>query len=104
MVIIGVSDETAAKIEPYVKDNKINWLIASDPGGKTMREYGAKGYPTAYLIDAKGKLVWTRHPTQFPEDQLKEILKDVKSTDSKAEPGEKPSSGEKPKDGDKKDE
>lgn len=103
MVIIGVSDEASNVIEKYLKENKVTWLIANDPPGKTMREYGANAYPTLFLIDPNGKVAWTGHGG-LTDAQLKEVLKDAKGTDSTTGSGDKPSTDGKKTDGDKKDE
>jgi peroxiredoxin len=92
-----VSDETSSIIEKYSKDNKVTWLLASDPGSKAMQEYGARGYPSAYLIDAAGKVSWAGHPATLKADQITELLKDVKTggeTKSGADAKDEKKSGE----------
>jgi peroxiredoxin len=103
LVIIGVSDEGSSIVEKYVKDNSVTWLIGDDPGGKLMREYGAKGYPSAYLIDGSGKLAWIGHPATLQNDVIERVLKTAKKADAKA--GGETSGGEKePPSDEKKDE
>lgn len=54
---------------------KIPFALANDGGGKLAREYGINGYPSAYLINARGKVTWAGHPATLNESHIKEALK-----------------------------
>ena len=55
--IVGVNSEpTIEKAREVVRDNKINWLSFYDGGtdGPIATRWNVSGWPTIYLIDAKG--------------------------------------------------
>lgn len=74
MTIIGVSDEPPAKIEPYLKANKVEYLIASGGG----QGYKTRGIPHAWLVAPDGNVVWEGHPGNLKEGQIEEQLKNVR--------------------------
>jgi cytochrome c biogenesis protein CcmG/thiol:disulfide interchange protein DsbE len=49
-----------------------NFSIAFDPAGSTPRAYGIKGMPSSYLIDAKGKILFSHIGFQLPEQDALE--------------------------------
>ena len=40
----------------------IKFPVLHDAGGRICREYGVSMYPTAYLIDREGQVVWEGNP------------------------------------------
>ncbi len=55
--IVGInSDSTIEKAREVVKENKLNWLNFYDGGtdGPIATRWNVSGWPTIYLIDAKG--------------------------------------------------
>ena len=64
-------------IKKYVEENKFTFQIglAGKNGGKEYvmaDQYGVVAYPTNYLIDAKGKVIW--RGVGFNEKALREAL------------------------------
>ena len=68
VVFVGVSDETAAKVRPFVDNmgEKMDYTVALDRDGKTsegyMRAYGVNGIPHAFIVDKEGRVAWHGHP------------------------------------------
>jgi thiol-disulfide isomerase/thioredoxin len=60
LVILGLTDEDKATVEPFIEKMKVNYIIGY--GSKTGDEYGVRGIPTAFVVGADGKLVWHGHP------------------------------------------
>jgi len=54
---------------------KIPFALANDSGGKLGRTYGINGYPSAFLINPRGKISWSGHPGNLNESDIKEALK-----------------------------
>ncbi len=74
MSIVGVTGEPATKIEPFIKDKGINYLIAigGAPG------YQTRGIPHAWLVDTKGSIVWEGHPASLKDQQIEALVKDYR--------------------------
>ncbi len=68
VVFIGVSDENAAKVKPFVDKmgEKMDYTVALDRDRKTaegyMKAYGANGIPHAFIVDKEGRIAWQGHP------------------------------------------
>jgi thiol-disulfide isomerase/thioredoxin len=72
--IIGVTEEPAAKVKPFVEEQGMKYLIAL--GGAA--EYKTNGIPAAWLVSPKGTIVWQGHPMDLKEATIEEHLKDVR--------------------------
>jgi peroxiredoxin len=59
LVVIGISDEDAAKVEPFVRRLAISYPILLDPGRAVNRAFAIQGIPKSFVYDRSGKLVAT---------------------------------------------
>lgn len=59
LVILGVSDEDAAKLEKFAKERKVKYPLLRDPDGKVAELFGVEGIPKSFVYDRGGKLVAT---------------------------------------------
>jgi peroxiredoxin len=59
LVVIGISDEDAAKVEPFVRKLAISYPILLDPGRAVHRAFAIQGIPKSFVYDRSGKLVAT---------------------------------------------
>jgi len=57
LVILGISDEKAAKVEPFIKQRKVTFPILLDPGRKVNKAFIVEGIPKSFVYDRDGKLV-----------------------------------------------
>jgi peroxiredoxin len=57
LVILGISDEEAAKVEPFIRDRKITFPVLLDPGRKVNEAFIVEGIPKSFVYDREGKLV-----------------------------------------------
>lgn len=76
LAVIGVSDETAGKVKPYIEANGIKYIIALDKAP----EYKSSGIPHAWLVSPKGEIVWEGHPSGLKEAQIEEHIKGASMT------------------------
>ncbi|MBR5691351.1 MAG: TlpA family protein disulfide reductase [Verrucomicrobia bacterium] len=81
IVFVGISNETADKVGPFVKEqgDKMDYIVARDKDNATnkdyMRAYGQNGIPCAFIINKKGQVAWVGHPMTM-EEPLLQILQD----------------------------
>ena len=70
-VVLSISDEDAAKVEPFITERKITYPVLLDPGRKVNEEFQVEGIPKSFVYDRQGKLVAQsidmRTRTQFEE-------------------------------------
>lgn len=68
VVIVGVSNENVATVEPFVADmgDKMDYRVAVDTAGAVgngyMTAFGQRTIPAAFVVDAEGRVVWYGHP------------------------------------------
>jgi thiol-disulfide isomerase/thioredoxin len=77
---VGVSNEDVPTVKPFVADmgDKMDYSVAVDTVGAVVNGYmGAfqqSGIPTAFVVDAKGRVVWHGHPMGDLDDVIGRVL------------------------------
>jgi peroxiredoxin len=57
LVVLGISDEETAKVEPFIRERKISFPVLLDPGRKVNEMFVVEGIPKSFVYDREGKLV-----------------------------------------------
>jgi peroxiredoxin len=57
LVVLGISDEEAAKVEPFIRERKVSFPVLLDPGRKVNEMFAVEGIPKSFVYDREGKLV-----------------------------------------------
>jgi len=57
LVVLGISDEEAAKVEPFIRERKVSFPVLLDPGRKANEMFVVEGIPKSFVYDREGKLV-----------------------------------------------
>jgi peroxiredoxin len=57
LVVLGISDEQAAKVDPFIRERKISFPVLLDPGRKINEMFVVEGIPKTFVYDREGKLV-----------------------------------------------
>jgi peroxiredoxin len=77
VIVIGISDEERAVLEPFTKAHKIAYPIVSIERGKLPMPYNApKAIPVSFVLDRKGTIQFV-HNGAIDEAQLKLLVKDA---------------------------
>jgi len=80
VVVIGVSDETLAKVQPFVDNmgDKMDYAVAIDKNRQTSRGYmeafGINGIPHAFIVNREGRLAWHGHPMAGLDKALDQMV------------------------------
>jgi peroxiredoxin len=56
-VVVSISDEEAAKVQPFISERKISYPVLLDPGRKVNELFQVEGIPKSFVYDREGKLV-----------------------------------------------
>jgi peroxiredoxin len=56
-VVLGISDEEAGKVEPFVRERKVSFPVLLDVGRKVNEMFVVEGIPKSFVYDREGKLV-----------------------------------------------
>ena len=73
VVILGLSNEKADVVKPFVEQNKMTYHVGIVPNA-TGESYGVSGIPHAFVVDAKGKIIWEGHPMQGLDEALEKAV------------------------------
>jgi Redoxin len=73
-VVVGVTDEPEGPTMKYMEDTGWKAIVAFEPGSASMAAYGFKGYPSGALVNAKGEVVWTGHPSEVDDSMIEKYL------------------------------
>jgi peroxiredoxin len=57
LVILSISDEEAAKVEPFIRERKVTFPVLLDPGRTVNEAFVVEGIPKSFVYDRDGKLV-----------------------------------------------
>jgi peroxiredoxin len=57
LIVLAISDEEAAKVNPFIAERKIGYAILLDPGRKVNELFQVEGIPKSFVYDRNGKLV-----------------------------------------------
>ncbi len=74
LVVVGVTNEPSSLVEKDVEKSKFEHPTVMVSGEETDRVYGIKAFPSGFLVDAEGVVVWAGHPGELDDDTLKKAL------------------------------
>jgi peroxiredoxin len=57
LVILGISDEEAAKVDPFIRESKFTFPVLLDPERKVNKMFAVEGIPKSFVYNREGKLV-----------------------------------------------
>jgi peroxiredoxin len=57
LVILSISDEEAAKVEPFIRERKVTFPVLLDPDRKVNNLFIVNGIPKSFVYDRDGKFV-----------------------------------------------
>ena len=73
LVVIGISNETEQEVRK-MKEPQIEYSVAIDTKGRTLREVGVRTIPHILLIDPKGFVRYQGHPGAINERFLETVF------------------------------
>jgi peroxiredoxin len=56
LVVLGISDETMTKVQPFVRGHDVTYPILLDPGRKVNKLFSVEGIPMTFLYNRGGEL------------------------------------------------
>ena len=56
LVVLAISDEESAKVEPFVRERGVKFPVLLDPGRKVNERLIVEGIPKSFVYDREGKL------------------------------------------------
>lgn len=79
LVILGISDESASTVKPFIGQMNMEYLVMAE-GGQNNQTYGVRGIPHAVLVDPNGIVQFIGHPMNGLDKAIEKVLKDTPPT------------------------
>jgi len=57
LVVLGISDEAANKVQLFAREQRMTYPVLLDPGRRVNKLYSVEGIPMSFVYDRSGKLV-----------------------------------------------
>ena len=57
LVILGISDEEAAKVQPFIAQQKVTYPVLLDPGRQVNDLFQIVGIPKTFIYDREGRIL-----------------------------------------------
>ncbi len=73
LIILAISDEDAAKVNPFIAEHQFAFPILLDPGRKVNRLFAVEGIPKTFIYNREGRLA-AQAIDMRTEHQLLEML------------------------------
>lgn len=84
LVIVGVSDEPASVLEPFLKEKKTDYIITSDPNKTMHKALGVKGIPHVMVVSGDNIVRFQGFPNSAEDplttEKISQIIKTSKAT------------------------
>jgi len=80
--VISISDESADKVNKYLKKKPSQLAIAVDEEAITFKRYKIYSRPNGILFNAKGQKLWQGHPSDLKPQMLNRFLRENRSKTS----------------------
>ena len=74
LAVLMLSTEDKGTVEKFVAANKIPYTVAVSKESE-LEPFKIEGYPSAFLIDGSGKILWEGHPAMMTAAALQAALK-----------------------------
>jgi peroxiredoxin len=78
--ILGVNSDPAEKYKKAIKENNITWPSFWDggnTGGPIAKAWAVRGWPTIYVIDAKGVIRYKNTRGKAMDEAVDALLKEM---------------------------
>ncbi len=72
--IIGVTDEAATKVKPFLKTTPMNYGVATDTQKRMKRAVGCSAIPLSLVIGSDDIVRWQGHPSKLTPSIIQQVL------------------------------
>lgn len=91
---IAISFESTKRVRQFLKERPMLARVGIDSTGRLRRLFGVESYPTTFLIDKSGQVVWHGYPGKVTEGMLDFLLGGAAKGEVMADETEAAASGE----------
>lgn len=72
--VAAISNETRFEVESFKKSSSYTFSVYLDIDDNANNAFGVRGFPTAFLVNREGRIVWSGHPR---DPKLRVAIKNV---------------------------
>ncbi len=85
LVVIEINDgriDSLGAVQGHVVQDDPPYLVVHDGQGAVTGRFGVTAYPTGYVVDRSGRIVWAGFPSSDPEAVEAAIARALRSDSS----------------------
>lgn len=86
--LLALTDESPSQIEKFVPEKGMTYPTGAGASNASARAFGVSGYPSAYLINHEGVVIWKGHPSSLSTGIIEEAIVAAEA-DGPWDPGER---------------
>jgi tetratricopeptide (TPR) repeat protein len=75
VVLLALSDEPKGIVQKAIRKHRINYIVGSG-ARPTLKAFGVRGFPTVFVVDPDGKVVYKGHSADEAETTIEATLKE----------------------------
>ncbi len=75
VVLLALSDEPKGIVQKAIRKHRINYIVGSG-ARPTLKAYGVRGFPTVFVVDPEGNIVYKGHSADEAEKTIEATLKE----------------------------
>ena len=72
--IVGITDEDEPTVKKFQQQVPMDYHVAINTPRSVYQQFGIDAIPTAFLVNKGGKIVWTGHPMELTESEIRGVL------------------------------
>lgn len=73
LTVLAVTRQDRSAVDKFVEETGAKHPIVME-STDSMRSYGCTGFPSSFLIDPGGRILWSGHPGNLKDSQIEEAL------------------------------
>lgn len=75
--VVAVSKQDRSSVEKFIEEFQPAYPTVCE-SSDSMRAYGRTSFPSAFLIDTNGRILWLGHPGELPNSTIDEAIESTK--------------------------
>jgi peroxiredoxin len=92
IVVVGISDDTEARLNNFLLKRPVSLPLVSDPMNKSYQFFKVPAVPRTFVANREGKIIAITHPSEITEEKLTSLIRG-KNVELKASENEKQGKG-----------
>jgi len=77
LTVLAISKQDRSSVESFIEEFQPKYPTVCEKSD-SMRAYARSSYPSAFLINSNGRILWLGHPGELPESTITQAIENTK--------------------------